>query len=165
MPSVYSVSKAVPLLSSTVITPSLPTFSITSAIKSPDLGVGGRDRGDVRDVGAVAHQLGQALQLGHQRLSALVQATLEQHRVRAGRDHLEPSVTIAWASTVAVVVPSPATSLVLVATSTSSRAPMFSNGSFELDLFGDGHAIVGDGRGADTSCRSPHCARAGRAWS
>src|SRR6266487_4677648 len=35
MPSVYSVSKAVPLLSSTVITPSLPTLSITSAIRSP----------------------------------------------------------------------------------------------------------------------------------
>ena len=41
-----------------------------------------------------------------------------------------PSVTMAWASTVAVVVPSPATSLVLVAASLSSWAPMFSNGSF-----------------------------------
>ena len=40
-----------------------------------------------------------------------------------------PSRTIAWASTVAVVVPSPATSLVLVATSLASWAPMFSNGS------------------------------------
>ena len=42
---------------------------------------------------------------------------------------LRPSVTIAWASTVAVVVPSPATSSVLVAASLSSCAPMFSNGS------------------------------------
>ena len=40
-----------------------------------------------------------------------------------------PSWTIAWASTVAVVVPSPATSLVLVATSLVSWAPRFSNGS------------------------------------
>ncbi len=40
-----------------------------------------------------------------------------------------PSCTIAWASTVAVVVPSPATSLVLVATSLVSWAPRFSNGS------------------------------------
>ena len=40
-----------------------------------------------------------------------------------------PSWTIAWASTVAVVVPSPATSLVLVATSLVSCAPRFSNGS------------------------------------
>src|SRR5688572_23018128 len=37
-----------------------------------------------------------------------------------------PSRTRAWASTVAVVVPSPATSLVLVATSFTSWAPMFS---------------------------------------
>src|ERR687891_275114 len=40
-----------------------------------------------------------------------------------------PSRTSAWASTVAVVVPSPATSLVLVATSFTSCAPMFSKGS------------------------------------
>jgi hypothetical protein len=38
-----------------------------------------------------------------------------------------PSRTIAWASTVAVVVPSPAMSLVLEATSRTIWAPMFSN--------------------------------------
>ena len=37
-----------------------------------------------------------------------------------------PSVMIAWASTMLVVVPSPAMSLVLAATSSSSWAPMFS---------------------------------------
>ena len=42
---------------------------------------------------------------------------------------LRPSRTMAWASSVAVVVPSPATSLVLVATSLTSCAPMFSKGS------------------------------------
>ena len=41
-----------------------------------------------------------------------------------------PSRTIAWASTVAVVVPSPATSEVLDATSLTICAPMFSNLSF-----------------------------------
>jgi hypothetical protein len=40
-----------------------------------------------------------------------------------------PSRTMAWASTVAVVVPSPAMSLVLVATSLASWAPRFSYGS------------------------------------
>src|SRR5579883_2788071 len=40
-----------------------------------------------------------------------------------------PSVTMAWASTVAVVVPSPASDLVLVAASLRSCAPMFSEGS------------------------------------
>ena len=42
---------------------------------------------------------------------------------------LMPSVIIAWARTVAVVVPSPATSLVLVETSRMSCAPMFSKAS------------------------------------
>src|ERR1700753_3025253 len=41
-----------------------------------------------------------------------------------------PSWTIAWASTVAVVVPSPTTSLVLIAASLTSCAPMFSNWFF-----------------------------------
>ena len=43
----------------------------------------------------------------------------------------KPSVTIACAKTVAVVVPSPATSLVLDATSRTSCAPIFSYGSFK----------------------------------
>jgi hypothetical protein len=42
---------------------------------------------------------------------------------------LSPSRKIAWASTVAVVVPSPATSEVLVATSFTICAPMFWTGS------------------------------------
>src|SRR3954447_24045374 len=42
---------------------------------------------------------------------------------------LRPWRTIAWASTVAVVVPSPATSLVAVVTSRTSWAPWFSNTS------------------------------------
>src|SRR6201997_3109800 len=40
-----------------------------------------------------------------------------------------PSRKMAWARTVAVVVPSPATSLVLLATSRTICAPMFSSGS------------------------------------
>src|SRR3972149_3279230 len=43
---------------------------------------------------------------------------------------LQPSLKIAWANTVAVVVPSPATSLVLLATSFNNCAPIFSYGSF-----------------------------------
>ncbi len=41
-----------------------------------------------------------------------------------------PSRKMAWASTVAVVVPSPATSLVFDATSRTNCAPTFSSGSF-----------------------------------
>src|SRR5690554_5305343 len=40
-----------------------------------------------------------------------------------------PSLTIAWANKVAVVVPSPAISLVFVATSLANWAPIFSKGS------------------------------------
>ncbi len=40
-----------------------------------------------------------------------------------------PSLTMAWARTVAVVVPSPATSSVFLATSLTSSAPIFSCGS------------------------------------
>ena len=46
-----------------------------------------------------------------------------------------PSWTIACVKTVAVVVPSPATSLVLVATSFTSCAPMFSNASSSSTSF------------------------------
>ena len=48
---------------------------------------------------------------------------------------LMPSRTIARASTVAVVVPSPATSLVFEATSLISCAPIFSNGSSSSNSF------------------------------
>ena len=41
-----------------------------------------------------------------------------------------PCLTIAWAITVAVVVPSPTMSLVLIAASLTSWAPMFSNWFF-----------------------------------
>ena len=60
-----------------------------------------------------------------------------------------PSWTIAWASTVAVVVPSPATSLVLVATSFEQLRAHVLERVLELDLLGDGDAVVGDGRGAE----------------
>ena len=59
-----------------------------------------------------------------------------------------PSWTIAWASTVAVVVPSPATSLVLVATSLVELRTEVLERVVELDLTGDGHTVVGDGRRA-----------------
>jgi hypothetical protein len=54
-----------------------------------------------------------------------------------------PSRTIAWASTVAVVVPSPATSDVLEATSFTICAPMFSNVSLSsISLATDTPSLV-----------------------
>ncbi len=64
---------------------------------------------------------------------------------------------MACAISVAVVVPSPATSLVLVATSLHQlRAHVF-KGVFQLDLLGDGHTVVGDERENRISCPAPHC--------
>src|SRR5437660_3436368 len=57
-----------------------------------------------------------------------------------------PSVTIAWASTVAVVVPSPATSLVLVAACFNICAPIFwkwSSSSISLATVTPSWVIVG----------------------
>ncbi len=54
-----------------------------------------------------------------------------------------PSRMMDWASTVAVVVPSPATSEVLDATSFTICAPMFSNLSFSSIFLGHGHAVLG----------------------
>ena len=53
---------------------------------------------------------------------------------------------MACASTVAVVVPSPATSDVLLATSRTICAPMFSSAILQIDLLRDGHAVLGDRR-------------------
>ena len=63
-----------------------------------------------------------------------------------------PSCTMAWASTVAVVVPSPATSEVLDATSFTICAPMFSNLSFSsISLATDTPSLVTVGAPQDFS--------------
>ena len=60
---------------------------------------------------------------------------------------------MASARMVAVVVPSPATSEVLLATSLTIWAPMFSNLSSEFDFLGDGDAVLGDGGRAEALLR------------
>ena len=62
---------------------------------------------------------------------------------------LAPSLTMACASTVAVVVPSPATSEVLDATSLHHLRAHVLELVLELDLLGDGDAVLGDARGAE----------------
>jgi hypothetical protein len=84
----------------------------------------GADGADLGDLGLALGGLGLLFQvldhLGH----GGVDAALDVHRVVAGRDQLAPSLKMACASTVAVVVPSPATSEVLEATSLTIWAPM-----------------------------------------
>src|SRR6185503_11737172 len=129
MPSVYSFSRPRLWPSSTVMTPSLPTLSMTSAMISPTSA-------------SAAEMAATALicsRLSTDRDTFLISSTIASTAfsmpslicigLAPAVTLRRPSLTIAWASTTAVVVPSPATSSVLVATSLTSWAPMFSNGS------------------------------------
>src|SRR6201996_3640051 len=127
-PSVNSSSRPIVGDSSTVTTPSLPTLSNASAISSPILAscaeivatcaisfcsvTSRADLSSASDTAAAAASMPRLRSIG------LAPAATERR----------PRWTIAWASTVAVVVPSPAMSLVLVATSLASCAPRFSYG-------------------------------------
>src|SRR3954471_8021154 len=131
MPSTTSSSNSRPLASSTVITPSLPTFSIASAIFSPTM---------VSPLAAMlptwpilfepATGLGRALRSSTTLVTAMSMPRLRSIGFMPAATDFMPSRTIDWARTVAVVVPSPARSLVFDATSRSICAPIFSNLSF-----------------------------------
>ncbi len=130
MPSTMSSSVSRLLASSTVMTPSLPTLAMAWAIISPI------SRSSLAEIVPIWV------------ISALVETFFETFLMSLTTDAtamsmprfksigfipaataLAPSRTIACASTVAVVVPSPAWSLVRVATSLTICAPMFSNRS------------------------------------
>src|SRR6202165_1213851 len=129
MPSVYSFSIASPRPSSTVITPSLPTFSITSAISSPP----SPPPAEMAATWAICSCVSTGMLIDLiSSMTASVPFSRPLRRIigfAPAARFFKPSVMIACASTVAVVVPSPATSLVFVATSLSNCAPMFSKGS------------------------------------
>ncbi len=129
MPSTYSVSKFIDFDSSTVMTPSLPVLSKTSAMRSPmaesaALTVATWAISSWPLTGTAA-----ALMAAESAFSAASMPIFICIGLAPAATFLRPSVMISRASTVAVVVPSPATSSVLVAASLSSCAPMFSNGS------------------------------------
>ena len=127
MPSTKSRTVSADFDSSTVMTPSLPTFSIASAIKSP-----------------IVLSLFEAIVATwaisflsfvdfETFFSSAVTASTAASMPRLSPMGLAPAVTlrspsrkIAWARTVAVVVPSPAMSEVLEATSFSICAPISS---------------------------------------
>src|SRR5215213_8684715 len=129
MPSVYSFSRPRLWPSSTVMTPSLPTLSITSAMISPTSG----SAAEMAATAAICSRVstGRAFFL----ISATTASTacsmprLMTIGLAPAVTTRRPSATSAWPRTTAVVVPSPATSSVLVATSLRSCAPMFSKGS------------------------------------
>ena len=128
MPSTTSSSVSAVLASSTVMTPSLPTFCIAWAIISPiDLS----PFAEIVPTCAISSEDFTFLARAWMSFTASVTArSMPRFRsigfMPAATD-LAPSRTMAAASTVAVVVPSPATSLVFEATSRTIWAPMFSN--------------------------------------
>src|SRR3954453_2231026 len=129
MPSVNSSSRPKVWPSSTFTTPSLPTFSIASAITSPM----SRSRAEMVATRAMSSlpltSLDCALRSSTTWLTADSMPRLSPIGFAPAETFFRPSRTIAWARTVAVVVPSPATSFVAVATSRTSCAPWFSKTS------------------------------------
>ena len=128
MPSTTSKVVSVPRASSTVITPSLPTFSNASAIRVP---MASSVFAEMEPTCAIS--LRPSMSRLCTRRSAMTHLTaLSMPRFRSiglapAVTFFRPAVMMACARTVAVVVPSPATSLVLEATSLTICAPTFSS--------------------------------------
>src|SRR5450432_3973570 len=136
MPSTTSSSFSRPDPSSTVITPSLPTFAIASAIVLPMLS---SEFAEMVPTWAMAFGSLQGLESFLSSSVATVTAwSMPRFRsigLMPAATAFRPSRMIAWARTVAVVVPSPASSEVLDATSFTICAPIFSNLSFSSISF------------------------------
>ena len=137
-------------LSSTVMTPSLPTFSIASASLLADLRVAvGADGADLRDLLRILGRLRHLLQRLDDGLDGLVDAALDLHRVVARRDELRALAVDrlrehgrggrAVAGDVARLRRDLAHHL---------RAHVL-EAVLELDLLGDGDAVLGDRRRAE----------------
>src|SRR5882724_919902 len=128
MPSTMSSSVSRLLASSTVITPSLPTLAIAFARKSP---ISLSPFAEMVPTWAISSFEVTFLEFAF-RCSTTASTARSMPRLRSigfmpAATDLAPSRTIAWARMVAVVVPSPALSLVFEATSRTIWAPMFSN--------------------------------------
>src|ERR1043166_1885327 len=128
MPSTTSSSVSSAFASSTVITPSLPTFCMAPAIILP---IELSPFAAMLPTWATSAEEPTFFERFSMSLITAVTA-MSTPRLRSigfmpAATALAPSLTIAWARTVAVVVPSPAMSLVFWATSRTICAPMFSN--------------------------------------
>ncbi len=131
MPSTTSSSFSRPDPSSTVMTPSLPTLLMASAMMSP---IAESSFAEIVPTCAMDFWSSQGLELFSSSLTTAMTA-LSIPRFKSigfmpAATDFRPSVTIDWAKTVAVVVPSPAMSEVFEATSFSICTPIFSNLSF-----------------------------------
>ncbi len=135
------------------MTPSLPTFSIASAMILPMVS---SPLAEIVPTWAIMRLSSQGLAISRMALTASA-VPLSIPRFRSigfmpAVTALIPSFTMDWASTVAVVVPSPAVSLAWEATSFTICAPMFSNLSFSsISLATDTPSLVTVGAPKDFS--------------
>src|SRR6266853_879810 len=128
MPSTTSSSVSKDFASSTVMTPSLPTFFIASARNLP---ISESPLAEIVPTWAISSFDVTFFEFFF-RSATTASTARSMPRLRSigfmpAATALAPSLTMAWASTVAVVVPSPAWSEVFEATSRTICAPMFSN--------------------------------------
>ena len=112
--------------SSTVMTPSLPTLSMASAIISPISGSAAEMPATWAIWSLASTSTAWALIDSTAASTAASMPFLSDIGLAPAATLRRPSRTIDQASTVAVVVPSPATSSVFLATSLTSSAPMLS---------------------------------------
>ena len=150
MPSTTSSSVSSDFASSTVITPSLPTFSIAWAMKSP---MSRSPLAEIVPTWAISCEVLTFFERFW--MSPTTAATaMSTPRLRSigfipAATALEPSRTIDWASTVAVVVPSPAMSEVLVPHLAQHLRTHVLELVGKLDLFRHRHPVLGDARRAE----------------
>src|SRR5260221_7997488 len=128
MPSTTSSSVSMAFASSTVMTPSLPTFCMARAIIAP---ISCSPLAEMVPTWAIS-ALVETLRERDWTSATTAPTAMSMPRLRSigfipAATAFEPSRTMAWARMVAVVVPSPARSLVFEATSRTICAPMFSN--------------------------------------
>src|SRR6185437_13352708 len=129
MPSTTSRSVDMVWLSSTVMTPSLPTLSIACAMRVPICSSWLEIAATCAMSSLLATGVASFLISATTASTAFWMPILSCIGLAPAVTLRKPSLIMVCAKRVAVVVPSPATSLVLVATSRSSCAPVFSMGS------------------------------------
>src|SRR3954468_10833382 len=125
MPSVNSRSMPKVWPSSMLTTPSLPTLSMASAMTSP-ISSSAAEMAATRAICSLP-----AISVDCLPIESTISSTaasiprLSASGLAPAATFFRPSRTMGWARTVGVVVPSPATALVAVATSRTSWAPWF----------------------------------------
>src|ERR1700679_4119608 len=150
MPSTVSSSVTMVFDSSTVMTPSLPTFFIASAMVLPMV------ESPLAEIVPTWAMVSLVLVSIEYFLSSSTTASTARSMPRFSSIGFAPAATLftpsrkmAWARTVAVVVPSPATSEVLEATSRTICAPMFSRPSCSSISLATVTPSLGDGGGSE----------------